>query len=205
MSKLLHLDSSGKGSMSVSKPLTAYFAEHWKKAHSGGTIVYRDLTQSNLHFVSPELVQAFYAPEGSQSDEQKSLLKLSDQLVAELLEADEYLFGVPMYNFSVPAIFKAYIDLIARAGKTFSYQGGAPKGLLQHKKLFLVTTSGGDYSDAQRKGYDFVEPYIRALWGFLGISDITFIKAHGTNPETIQQTSDAAKREIDSLFASVAR
>lgn len=202
MTTLLHLDSSGKGSQSVTKPLTSYFLEQWRKANTSGKVISRDLSASNLQFVSPELVGAFYTPDEHRSPAQELLLKQSDELIAELLEADEYVFGVPMYNFSVPAVFKAYIDLIVRVGKTFAYQAEGPKGLLQNKKLTVITASGGDYGTDQTKNLDFVEPYTRVIIGFLGVHDITFIKAHGHDPETIQQTSEAAKQQIVSLFAS---
>jgi FMN-dependent NADH-azoreductase len=131
------------------------------------------------------------------------LLEQSDRLIDELIAADVFVFGVPMYNFSVPAIFKAYIDLVVRAGKTFSYEGGRPQGLLANKRLFVITASGGDYSSQQMKGLDFVEPYVSAIMSFIGVSDITFIKAHGTNPEIVSTTSEAAMRSIDQLLHPV--
>ena len=107
MSKLLHLDSSGRGAMSVTQPLTAYFAKKWKEANPQGEVYYRNLSESDLQFVNPAIVGAFYTPEDKQSQEQKKVLKQSDDLLWELFEADTYVFGVPMYNFSVPAVFKA--------------------------------------------------------------------------------------------------
>lgn len=204
MSKLLHLDSSGRGAMSVTQPLTAYFAKKWKEANPQGEVFYRNLSESDLQFVNPAIVGAFYTPEDKQSQEQKKVLKQSDDLLWELFEADMYVFGVPMYNFSVPAVFKAYIDLIARAGKTFSYENGQPKGLLVDKKLVVITASGGDYSSEPLKNYDFVEPYIRAVFGFIGVTDTTFIKAHGSNPETVAATSETAISLVDQFLHPVA-
>jgi len=200
MTRLLHIDSSGKGSLSVTQPLTAHFARRWQKANPDGTIIYRHLGESNLDFVNADLVAAFYTPDDKLTDEQKQLLEQSNQLISELLEADVYLFGVPMYNFAVPAVFKAYIDLVVRAGKTFRYDAGRPKGLLENKKLIVVTASGGDYSTEPAKSMDFVEPYVRTIMSFIGVTDITFIKAHGSNPETIATTSEAAKKSIDAMF-----
>ena len=200
MSTLLQIDSSGKSTFSVTQPLTSYFAQKWQQANPSGKVVYRHLGDSNLQFLNPEIITGFNTPAEKLTDEQKALLKQSDELLAELDEADVYLFGVPMYNFSVPAVFKAYIDLVVRAGKTFSYATGAPKGLLKNKKLIVITASGADYSAAPMQAMDFVEPYLRALMGFLGVSDITFIKAHGTNPDTIAATTETAKQAIDDHF-----
>jgi FMN-dependent NADH-azoreductase len=204
MTKLLHIDSSGKGALSVTQPLTAYFANKWKLANPNGTINYRHLAESNLQFVNAELVGAFYTPSEKLTAEQRKLLEQSEQLIAELVEADEYLFGVPMYNFTVPAVFKAYLDLVVRAGKTFSYEGGHPKGLLRNKKLTVITASGGDYSAGPAKSMDFLEPYLRTIMNFIGVTDISFIKAHGSNAETVAATSEAAKKSIDALFEKLA-
>ncbi len=204
MSTLLHIDSSGKGSLSVTQPLTAHFANKWKQANPGGKVVYRHLANSNLQFVNAELVASFYTPGDKLTAEQKQLLEQSDQLIAELVEADEYLFGVPMYNFTIPAVFKAYIDLVVRAGKTFSYEGGSPKGFLANKKLTIITASGGDYSAEPAKSLDFVEPYLRAIMNFIGITDIRFIKAHGSNADTIAASSAEAIKSIDGLFQQLA-
>lgn len=203
MSKLLHIDSSAKATISVTRALTHHFAESWREANPNGSIIYRDLSSENLPFVDAEIVAAFFTPEDKQSEEQKRLLAQSNQLIDELLEADVYLFGIPMYNFSVPAVFKAYIDLVVRAGKTFTYAGGVPQGLLKSKKLIVVTASGGDYS-GPLKTMDFVEPYVRTLMGLIGVNDIAFVKAHGSNPETIAATSAAAREQLDALLPKLA-
>lgn len=203
MTTLLHIDSSGKGSLSVTQPLTTHFAQKWQEANPSGKIIHRHLGESNLQFVNAELVAAYYTPSDKLTGEQRKLLEQSDQLISELIAADFYVFGVPMYNFSVPAVFKAYIDLVVRAGKTFSYEGGRPNGLLDGKRLFVITASGGDYSSEPMKSMDFVEPYVRAIMSFTGVKDITFIKAHGSNPEAIAATSEAATRSIDQLLHPV--
>jgi len=100
-------------------------------------------------------------------------------------------------------VFKAYIDLVVRAGKTFSYEGGRPKGLLDNKRLFVITASGGDYTSEPMKSLDFVEPYVRAIMSFVGVTDITFLKAHGTHPEAVAATSEAARHSIDQLLQAV--
>ncbi len=200
MPNLLHVDSSGKGSMSVTRPLTQYFADQWKANNRDAKEIYRDLLTSEIPFVNEELVGAFYTPPDKLTPHQKTVLAKSDELIQELLDADTYVFGVPMYNFSVPAIFKAYIDLIVRAGKTFSYEGGTPKGLLINKKIIVITASGADYSDGPMKAMNFIEPYLRAIFGFLGLTNMTVISAPGHDPAAIAASSKRAQEQIKELL-----
>jgi FMN-dependent NADH-azoreductase len=199
MATLLQVDSSGKGSMSVTRPLTQYFAEQWSAANPGGKVVYRDLLKSDVHFVDEEIVGAYYTQSDKLSPHQKDVLALSDKLVQDLLDAETYVFGVPMYNFTVPGVFKAYLDLVVRAGKTFSFEGGAPKGLLKDKQVVIVTSSGGDYSAAPMKAFDFVEPYLRSIFGFLGVTNVTVVTAPGRDPETIAAASKRAQEQLKDL------
>jgi FMN-dependent NADH-azoreductase len=199
MANLLHIDSSGKGSMSVTRPLTAYFTEQWKAANPGGKVVYHDLLTANLPFVNEELVGAYFTPAEKQTDHQKGILAQSNELAQELLDADTYVFGVPMYNFTVPAVFKAYIDLVVRAGKTFSYADGVPKGFLKNKQMIVVTSSGADYSGPPMQAMDFVEPYLRAIFGFLGVTNIKVITAPGRDPAAIAAASKHAQEQLKEL------
>ncbi|MBX9725352.1 MAG: FMN-dependent NADH-azoreductase [Candidatus Obscuribacterales bacterium] len=200
MAKLLHIDSSGKGSQSVTRPLTKYFADQWQQSNQGGQVIYRDLLQSNLPFVNEEMVAAFFTPPDKHTAQQKEILSISDSLVDELLAADTYVFGAPMYNFTVPAVMKAYIDLVVRAGKTFVFEGHMPKGLLQNKKAVIISSSGGDYSAPPMKSYDMVDSYLRAILGFLGVTDVTYLTAPGRNPETIAASSGAVEEKIREML-----
>jgi FMN-dependent NADH-azoreductase len=102
-------------------------------------------------------------------------------LIAELQAADEYVFGVPMHNFAVPSVLRLWIDQVARAGKTFRYVNGAPQGLLTGKKAHFIIASGGKYTaGTPMASYDFVEPYLRTIFGFMGVTDTTFVAAGGT-------------------------
>lgn len=180
MPTLLHIDSSPLGDASVSRQLTKEFVENWKEANPNGKIVTRDLTSTTLKPVTAEWVGAAYTPEGARTPEQRELLAASDVLVAELEDADEYVFGVPMHNFGIPSVFKLWIDLIARAGKTFSYANGTPEGLLRGKKATFLVAAGGRYdAGTALASFNFVEPYLRAVFGFLGVTDIRFITAGG--------------------------
>jgi len=146
-------------------------------------------------------VQAFYTPEDKQTAIQVQTLKQSDELINELLEADTYVIGAPMYNFSVPAVLKAYLDLVIRAGKTFSYDNGAPLGLLKNKRLIVITSSGGDYSVEPMKNFDFLEPYLRSVFGFLGVRDVHVFTAPGRDPQTVAAASAIVKKQIDEILS----
>jgi FMN-dependent NADH-azoreductase len=173
MPTLLHLDSSPLAS-SITRELTAEFVATWIAAHPHGTVIHRDLT------LDAQWIGANFTPEEARTPEQKSLLALSDQLIAELNQADEYVFGVAMHNFSIPSTLKLWIDQIARAGHTFSYGAEGPKGLLTGKKATILIASGGSYELGTPYGaFNFVEPYLKTVLGFLGITDVEFVTAGG--------------------------
>jgi len=181
MPTLLHVDSSPLYGRSVSRELTAAFVTQWKASHPDGVVVDRDLNASAILPITEEWVGAVYTPAEALTPEQKNLLALSDSLIAELEQADEYVIGVPMHNFGVPSALKLWIDQIARVGKTFSYADGKPKGLIIGKKATFIIATGGIYdAQTQMASFNFVEPYLRSLFGFLGLTDATFLTAGGT-------------------------
>jgi FMN-dependent NADH-azoreductase len=178
---LLHIDSSPLYGRSVSRELTAAFVTQWKASHPDGRVVERDLNATAISPITAEWVAAVYAPGEARTPEQSELLALSDSLLAELEQADEYVIGVPMHNFSVPSVLKLWIDQIARVGRTFSYSDGAPKGLIVGKKATFIIATGGIYdAQTQMASFNFVEPYLRSVFGFLGLKDATFLTAGGT-------------------------
>lgn len=192
MSTLLHLDSSPLYGRSVSRQLSAAFVERWKSLHPGATVMDRDLNATSLPPVSAEWIGAAYTPEYARTPEQKKVLALSDELLAELGRADEYVIGVPMHNFGVPSVLKLWIDQISRVGKTFSYDNGTPKGLLVGKKATFIVATGGFYDpQTQMASFNFVEPYLRSLFGFFGVTDATFLSAGGTMALNHGQDRDA--------------
>jgi FMN-dependent NADH-azoreductase len=181
MSTLLHIDSSPLYGRSVSRELTAAFTAQWEASHPDGRVLERDLNATVIPPVNAEWIGAAYTPEGARTPQQKELLSLSDSLLAELEQADEYVFGVPMHNFGVPSALKLWIDQIARVGRTFSYADGRPKGLMVGKKATFIIATGGIYdAQAQMASFNFVEPYLRSVFGFLGVTDATFLTAGGT-------------------------
>src|SRR5580658_8049769 len=180
MPTLLHIDSSPLYGRSVSRQLTDTFVTHWKSSHPDGTVIDRDLTATAIPPVTADWVGAVYTPEEARTPEQKELLSLSDSLLAEIEQANEFVFGVPMHNFGVPSVLKLWIDQIARVGKTFTYADGTPKGLLTGKKATFIIATGGIYdAQTQMASFNFVEPYLRSVFGFLGVTDATFLTTGG--------------------------
>jgi len=182
MATLLRIDSSPLASdASFSRQLTTEFVQHWQLTHPDGKLITRDLVTTKLQPLTAEWIGAAYTPEASLSPSQKAVLALSNQLIAELEAADEYVIGVAMHNFSIPSVLKLWIDQIARAGKTFSYQDGTPAGLMRNKKATFFIASGGVYDQGTPMAVmNFVEPYLRSLFGFIGVTDTSFITAGGT-------------------------
>ena len=179
MPTLLHIDSSPLES-SISRELTREFVKTWKAAHGEGTVIDRDLAAHPAKPLDAQWIGAAYTPEAGRTPEQKEALAFSDELIGELQKADEYVIGVAMHNFSIPSVLKLWVDQIARNGKTFSYGEGGVQGLLQGKKATILVASGGVYELGTPAGaMNFIEPYLRAILGFLGITDVKFITAGG--------------------------
>ncbi len=176
MSTLLHIDSSPLFDDSVTRQLGAAFIARWTASSPGGTVLSRDLYATPIAPIDAEWVGAVRTPADARTPKQKELLGLSDKLIAELEAADEYVFGVPVHNFGVPAVLKLWIDQISRAQRTFSYGDGVPKGLLVGKKATFIVATGGPQSDA----FNFVGPYLQGLFGFLGVTDSRVLNVNGT-------------------------
>jgi len=174
--KLLRIDSSARGT-SVTRKLTAAFTDAWKTQHPGGRVIERDTCSSSLPLITDEW-SATYSDPSTLSVAQREYLSISDSLIAELTDADTILIGAPMYNLSVSAPLKAWIDQVVRVGKTFAYGSTGPKGLLGGKKTVVVTARGGSYTlDFAAPNFDHEEAYLRRILGFIGLTDVTFIHA----------------------------
>lgn len=181
MATLLHLDSSPLDG-SVTRELGREFVKTWKAKHPEGKVIYRDLALLPPEPVNAAWIGAAYTPEEARTREQKAALALSDELLAELQQADEYVIGVAMHNFSVPAVLKLWVDQVSRVGKTFSYDEYGAKGLLLNKKATLLVASGGVYEPGTPLGaLNFAEPYLKALLGFFGVMEVTTVTAAGTS------------------------
>src|SRR3569832_2254128 len=167
MKKLLNVISSARGAVSNSIQLTNAIIEKLTEHYPGSTVKLRDLVEQHYPHLEESHLNAFYAP--AETQESKEAAQHSDEAIQEVLEADIIVIGVPIYNFNIPSALKAWLDHLVRAGKTFSYQTGRPEGLVKDKKVYLAIASGGVYSDGPMKSYDFAEPYLRAVLGFIGM------------------------------------
>ena len=172
---ILHLDSSPRGERSHSRQLTRAFVQELKTSHPDAQVVYRDLGHNPPPHVDELWIAAAYSDPSTHSPEQKAAIQISEELIAELLTADLIVVGVPMYNFSVPSTLKAYIDQIVRAGRTFN--PATYQGLATGKRLFVLTArGGGGYGPGEQlEAMNFQDPYLRAIFGFIGITDVTFV------------------------------
>ena len=180
MTKILNIVTSIKGDASFSNKLANAVLEKIVTDYPGTEIHTHDLNTSPIPHLEELHFSAFSTPEDLQTTEQKEALKYSENGIRELMEADVIVIGVPVYNFSIPSTLKAWIDHIVRAGVTFTFIDGIPQGLVKGKKVYLSIASGAIFSEGPMKDYDFVEPYLRTILGFIGMTDITVFRAEGT-------------------------
>ncbi|MCV2889396.1 FMN-dependent NADH-azoreductase [Ruegeria aquimaris] len=189
---VLHIDASARRQGSTTRELSGDIVRRLTPAR----IIRRDLS-TPLPLLTEAWVNANFTPADSRTEEQRKTLALSDQLVQELKDADTIVIGLPIYNFSVPAAFKAWIDLVARAGVTFAYSENGPKGLLTGKRVILAVASGGTQVDSD---IDFATGYVRHVLGFIGITDVSVVAADrmAVDPEA---ALTAARTKIGQLAA----
>jgi FMN-dependent NADH-azoreductase len=177
--KLLHLDSSILGENSASRELSAAVVARWQDAVPGLQVTYRDLAAEPLPHLSG----------GSLAGADSAEAADADRVMQDFLDADLVVIGAPMYNFGVPSTLKAWIDRIAVAGKTFRYTEAGPQGLAGGKKVILASSRGGFHQDS---GMDFQEPYLRKVFGFLGVTDVEVVRAEGLAVSTEQRSESIA-------------
>jgi FMN-dependent NADH-azoreductase len=200
MSNVLLIHSSVFGENSQSLGL----ARDFLKRYPHRSLVERALSPQTMPHLEGETFAAMGAEAGQLSSRQKEAVALSDELIAELEAADTIVLAAPMYNFSIPSTLKAWIDHVARRGRTFRYTEKGPEGLLKGKKVFVVTARGGVYSNgAPAAAFDFQEPYLRAALGFLGLTDVTFVHFEGVGmgPEAANANRNKALAEVERLTA----
>jgi FMN-dependent NADH-azoreductase len=180
MATLLQIDSSPLAS-SVSRELTREFVSNWKITHPSGQVIVRDLAATPPKPLDQAWIYAAHTPAEGLQPEQKALLAQSEEYIAELERADEYVFGVAMHNFSIPSVVKLWIDQVVRGGRTFAYGADGPKGLLTGKKATILAATGGVYqTGTPMAALNFIDPYLNTILGFIGVTDVTFVTAGGT-------------------------
>ncbi|MGO4212276.1 FMN-dependent NADH-azoreductase [Terriglobus sp. 2YAB30_2] len=203
MSTLLKVDVSSRGNLSISRRLSSLFLEQWREAHADCVVIERDIATTNLPFLEFPWIAANLTRSSARTEEQKALLVPSDELIAELQKADEYVIATPMYNFGIPAKLKAYVDHIVRSGLTFTMNAdGSYTGLLSGKKATVIIASAGEYGpDVPAEGLDTLKPYLREILGFIGVTDVTFIQSGST--WKVDSGSQQAEEHIAPLIAAV--
>lgn len=203
MANLLFVASSLFGDGSQSRLIASEFIDRWRQSHPDTTVVERDLTADNIPHMSLAAFAASLTPADTRSTSEHQAAALADALIEEVEAADVIVLAAPMYNFSIPSTLKAWIDHITRAGRTFRYGAAGAEGLLKGKKVFIITGRGGIYSgDSPAKDMDFQEPYLRAMLGFLGLDDVTFIHVEGLkiSPEAAASGIGHARKTIGDLL-----
>ena len=192
MNHILHIDASGRKTPSVSRRLSNEIVKRLRNDQS--TVTRRDVSQG-LSFVDELMIGAYYTQPAERTEEQHQAIALSDTIVEELMAADSIVIGVPMYNFSMPAGFKAWSDLAARVGETFKYTETGPVGLLEGKKAYIAVASGGAAVGSE---VDFLTPWLRHFLGFIGIHDVQIVQA-----EALNRNGDSAIEKALLAIASI--
>ena len=202
MSTLLVINSSANTGDSVSRILIEETVGQALKAAPNTKVIRRDLGANPVpHLTTANLAGVRGTPA---TDEEHAARALSDLLISELRAADTVVIAAPMYNFSVPTSLRSWFDFVLRAGETFKYSEAGPEGLLKGKKVIVLTSRGGLYSEGPGAAADFQEPYLRHLLGFVGITDVTFIHAEkiGYGPEARAAAIASAKGQIAKTAAA---
>lgn len=192
MSRILHIDASARGAGSLSREIGAELVR--RLAAPGAEIVHRDLAADPPPFVHEAWVGANFTRADERSPAQREALAGSDALVDELVGADVLVLGVPVYNFGIPAVLKAWIDQVGRVGRTFRYTANGPEGLSGVGRAYLAVASGGTAVGSE---IDFATPYLRHVLGFLGVEEVEIVAA-------AKGDRDAAFARLDSLLPTAA-
>lgn len=203
--KLLHIDSGILGTASVSRQLSAEAVAEWRARYPNTEVVYRDLVAQPLAHLAGEQLFAAGADPSQRSAEMNAILSESDKVLQEFLDADIVVIGAPMYNFGIPSQLKAWIDRIAVKGKTFAYSEYGPKGLAGGKTVIIASARGGFYGvQSPVAAWDHQESYLTTLFGFLGVTDVRFLRAEGVNvsPEQKEKAIAEARGGVASLVAA---
>lgn len=189
MTNLLVIEASPRGKGSVSRNMAAEYVDAWRRANPNGKVIQRDLTSTPLKFTDAPWLAAYFTPPDKQSTEMKDALKLSDQLVAELVAADVVVIGTPVYNYNVPSALKAWFDHVVRKGITLGFSG---EGLLKGKRCTILLASGGVYTEGSPiRDRDIATQWLRLILNVLGIENIEFVAAGGTKVIDLGEQSRA--------------
>ena len=202
--KLLHIDSSILGANSASRELGAAWVGNWRRQHPQGAVKHLDLVRDPLAHLTGEIFSARATPEAERAGALAQDVAADQSAINDFLATDVIVIGAPMYNFSIPSQLKAWIDRIVVAGKTFRYGANGPEGLAKGKKAVAIISRGGIYSAGPAAALDFQESYLRGVLGFIGITDVTFVRAEkiGYGPEARTAAIEGAKAQISEVVGA---
>ncbi|HET9483693.1 MAG TPA: NAD(P)H-dependent oxidoreductase [Xanthomonadales bacterium] len=200
MKTLLQINSSLHSSQGESSRLAARYAANWRAQHPQGRVIVRDFATDNVPHLTAEAFTAFGLPAARRDGAQALAVAYSDQLIGELQRADEIAIALPMYNFGVPSMLKAWFDHVARAGVTFRYTESGPVGLLTGKRAVVFATRGGKYAGTPS---DTQAPWVRQILSFIGIDEVEFVYAEGLayGPAAREASLAQAAQHVDALLA----
>ncbi len=198
MTNILHIISSPRQGASASIRLGNTIIEKLLQQYPGSWVNIINVSERTFPALDQTMIGAFKIPVAEQTPEQRKALRISDDAVEELAEADIVIIGSPLYNFTIPSTLKAWLDLIVRPGLSFRYANGRSEGLLGEKKIYLALASNGVYSDGPMKQMDFAEPYLRHILGFIGLNDITTFRVEGGGISGIMET--ALEKGLESVI-----
>jgi len=198
--KILHIDSSLQGNNSTSSKIATKLIEKLDVNNTQEQqVTYRDLNVSQVPHLTDAIFSAFHTPEAERTIEQQAAAAVSDQLIDEVSNSDILIIAVPMYNFGVPSTLKAWIDHIARAGKTFSYTAEGPKPLLEMPKTYVIATRGGMYANTPA---DTQAPWLEQVLKFVGVQEVEFIFAEGVAMNSADDVLSNADARINELLSA---
>ncbi|MDR3518050.1 MAG: FMN-dependent NADH-azoreductase [Azospirillaceae bacterium] len=203
MVQVLSIQSSPNLAGSISREISKTFVENFVAHHPGTTVVTRDLVTNPVPHLGVDLLGGLFSPPDQLTPAQRDALALSDALIAEIEAADVIVIGVPMHNFGIPSTLKAWVDHITRANKTFRYTEAGPVGLLSNKKVYLFGASGGVYSEGPYQAYDHAITFVQGVLGFLGLTDVSVVRAEGLalGPDVATKATAGARAAAEKLAA----
>jgi FMN-dependent NADH-azoreductase len=189
LKKILMIEVSPRGNDSASRAVADTLAARLTRLYPSAKLVRRDLVAEQLPHLDGITLRAISTKDPAEAESLKAAARQSDQLTDELLESDLLVMATPMWNFGIPSALKAWIDLVVRPGRTFRYSEGGVIGMAKDKKAILVVASGGVLTEGPWRPWDFVEPYLRQILGFIGIVDVQAVRVEGMNIPALAATA----------------
>ncbi|MFI2741131.1 FMN-dependent NADH-azoreductase [Zhouia sp. PK063] len=195
--KVLKVISSLKGENSISTQLADAIINKIQEKEEV-IVTERDVVNEQIPHLDSNIFFSFITPEAERTAAQQETIEQSDAFVKEVLDADVIVIGVPMYNFTIPSVLKSWLDQIARSGITFKYTESGAVGLVEGKEVYLAIATGGIYSEGPSAAYDFTERYLKAVLGFMGMTNVTAFRAEGLAvPDLAEKALPLAKEKVD--------